>query len=90
MKKSLILAAFLAPSFCLGKTKEEKRQQLSADMNALMLKMIAADHLMILAMWKTYYGSNKEFMEQVSQESLEAYEHAKKLVTQMEELESHE
>jgi len=88
--KSLILTALLVPSFCLAQTKEEKKQQLSADMNALILKMVAADHLMILNLWREYLAVDKEGAEKAHQYSLKIYEEAEALLDQMEELQSHE
>jgi hypothetical protein len=90
MNKSLILAALLAPSFCFAQTKEEKKQQLSVDMTALILKMIAADHLMIINLWREYLTINKDMAANLHKEGLEDYAEAEKLFEQMKALEAHE
>jgi len=90
MNKSLILAALLAPSFCLAQTKEERKQQITADMTALLLKMVAADHLMIINLWREYLTVDKDGTEKIREEALVDYEEAEKLFDQLKALESHE
>lgn len=53
MKKSLILAALLLPSFCAAQTKEEKKLELIFEMVDLMLETITYDEQLIGALWST-------------------------------------
>jgi len=86
MKKSTILAALLVPSFCLAQTKEEKKHQITTDMIALILKMIAADHLITMNLWSEYLSVDKEVAEKARQDGLKTYEEAEELFNQLEEL----
>lgn len=85
--KSLILAALLAPSFCLAESKEDKKQQISIEMYTLMMKMIAIDHLKITNLWKEHLTfPDKEFAENERKDAIQRFEEALRLIAKMEEL----